>query len=80
MVPLVEGPIAVGVSDEIVSFFEARGLRATARRRGRHGGHHRPRGAARELREFLAAKLAAGLGIDPKIYAGLFLVGVVLPV
>ena len=80
MVLLFEGPIAVGVSDEIVSFFEARGLS----RVGAGGGddteditvHEVP---LDELRAFLAAKLEAGLGIDPKIYAGLFLAGVTLP-
>jgi len=32
-----------------------------------------------ELRRFLADRAAAGLAVDPKIYAGLFLVGVHLP-
>jgi len=80
MVPLFEGPIAVGVSDEIVSFFEARGLS----RVGAGGGddseditvHEVPLGT---LQTFLAAKLEAGLSIDPKIYAGLFLAGVTPP-
>jgi ADP-ribose pyrophosphatase len=80
MVPLFDGPIAVGVSDEIVSFFAARGLS----RVGAGGGddteditvHEVPLG---ELQAFLAAKREAGLGIDPKIYAGLFLAGVSPP-
>jgi ADP-ribose pyrophosphatase len=77
MVALFEGPIAVGVSDETVSFFRARGLS----RVGAGGGddteeitvHEVP---LAELPSFLAAKQAAGLGVDPKIYAGLYLAGV----
>jgi ADP-ribose pyrophosphatase len=77
---LAEGPIAVGVTDEIISIFEARGLR----RVGPGGGddseeitvHEVPLG---ELRAFLAAQQAAGRAVDPKIYAGLFLAGVQVP-
>jgi ADP-ribose pyrophosphatase len=80
MVPLFEGPVAVGFSDEAVSFFHARGLT----RVGPGGGdeteditvHEVPLG---DLQAFVASKIAAGLGVDPKIYAGLFLAGVTLP-
>jgi ADP-ribose pyrophosphatase len=80
MQPLFEGPIAVGVSDEVVSFFLARGLT----RVGEGGGdeteditvHEVP---LAELKAFLAAGAAAGLGVDLKIYAGLFVAGVALP-
>jgi len=80
MVPVGAGPIAVGVSDEVVSFFHARGLTQV----GPGGGdasesivvHAVPRGG---LRAFLAARAAAGLAVDPKIYAGLFLAGVEVP-
>jgi len=76
MVELGAGPIAVGVSDEIVTFFEARGLT----RVGPGGGddseditvHVVP---LARLARFLADKRAGGLLVDPKIYAGLFLVG-----
>ncbi len=76
LVPLAEGPMAVGVSDEIISFFEAR----TLRRVGPGGGdasenitvHEVP---LKDLRGFLAKCASDGLAIDPKIYAGLFLVG-----
>jgi ADP-ribose pyrophosphatase len=75
MVALASGPIAVGVSDEVVSFFEARGLRKV----GPGGGdaseditvHEVPRAA---LDAFLAARIEAGLAVDPKLYAGLYLV------
>jgi ADP-ribose pyrophosphatase len=74
---LFEGPIAVGVSDEEVSFFHARGLT----RVGPGGGdeteditvHEVP---LDELAPFFAAKQEQGLGVDPKIYAGLYLAGV----
>ena len=81
MVALAEGPIAVGVSDETISFFQARQLA----RVGAGGGdaseqittHEVPLG---ELRRFLADRAATGLAVDPKIYAGLFLVGAQIPV
>ena len=77
MVPIGEGPIAVGVSDESVSFFHARDLT----RVGPGGGddteditvHVVP---LAELRRFLRAKAGEGYLVDPKIFAGLFLAGV----
>ena len=77
---LAEGPVAVGLSDEVLTFFQARGLA----RVGPGGGdeteditvHEVP---LSELRRFLAARAAEGLAIDPKIYAGLFLVGAEVP-
>jgi ADP-ribose pyrophosphatase len=76
MIELDAGPIAVGVSDEIVTFFEARGLR----RVGPGGGddseditvHTVPLAT---LDAFLAEKRDAGLAVDPKIFAGLYLAG-----
>ena len=75
MVELAEGPIAVGVSDEVVTFFEARGLR----RVGPGGGddseditvHVVPLASCGLPRE----ERAAGPAVDPKIFAGLYLVG-----
>jgi ADP-ribose pyrophosphatase len=80
MVQIAEGPIAVGVSDEVVTFFHARDLT----RVGPGGGvesenivvHEVP---LTELRAFLAAKQRAGLLVDPKIYAALFLLGEAAP-
>jgi ADP-ribose pyrophosphatase len=80
IVLLAEGPTAVGISDEIISFFHARGLT----RVGPGGGddseditvHEVP---LAEVRRFLAAKIAEGRCVDPKIYAGLFLAGVQVP-
>ena len=76
LVAIGAGPIAVGMSDEEVTFFEARGLT----RVGPGGGddseditvHVVPLAG---LRVFLAERQSAGLAVDPKIYAGLFLVG-----
>lgn len=72
---LAEGPIAVGISDETISFFQARGLT----RVGPGGGDateeitvHQVR--LSRLRPFLATCAAGGLAVDPKIYAGLYLV------
>jgi ADP-ribose pyrophosphatase len=75
MEPLVEGPIAVGVSDETISFFRARGLT----RVGPGGGDEHENITVHQvplsrLRGFLASSAAAGLAIDTKIYAGLYLV------
>ena len=77
---LAEGPIAVGVTDEIISIFEARGLE----RVGLGGGDDSEEITVHEvalpdLRAFLAAKQAEGRAIDPKIYAGLFLAGIDVP-
>jgi len=77
---LAAGPIAVGMSDEVLTFFEARGLR----RVGPGGGddsedievHVVPLAT---LETFLDAKRAAGRAVDPKIYAGLYLVGETKP-
>jgi ADP-ribose pyrophosphatase len=75
MVPLASGPIAVGVSDEVVSFFHARGLRRVGPGGGDHSEditvHEVPRPA---LDAFIAASIARGLAVDPKLYAGLYLV------
>jgi ADP-ribose pyrophosphatase len=76
MVELAEGPVAVGLSDELVTFFEARGLT----RVGEGGGDETEDIAVHvvplpNLSTFLAERRAAGLGVDPKIYAGLYLVG-----
>jgi ADP-ribose pyrophosphatase len=76
MLLVAQGPAAVGVTDEIVSFFWAKGLT----RVGPGGGddseditvHLVP---VAQVRPFLAARAAEGRLIDPKIWAGLFLAG-----
>jgi ADP-ribose diphosphatase len=72
---LVEGPSAVGSATEIVTFFRAKGLT----RVGAGGGDHTeditvhvvPLG---QIRSFLADRIAAGLLVDPKVYAALYLI------
>jgi ADP-ribose pyrophosphatase len=80
MVELWTGPTAVGLSDEVLTFFEARGLR----RVGPGGGddseditvHLVPLAT---LDAFLASKRREGVAVDPKIFAGLYLVGEMRP-
>lgn len=72
---LAEGPIAVGISDETISFFHARGLT----RVGPGGGDATEQITVHQvrlprLRPFLATCAAGGLAVDPKIYAGLYLI------
>jgi ADP-ribose diphosphatase len=77
MVELAAGPIAVGLSAEVVAFFHAQGLR----RIGDGGGddtediivHLVPLAG---LRAWLAEKQRTGRLVDPKIFAGLYLAGV----
>jgi ADP-ribose pyrophosphatase len=72
---LAEGPTSAGLTNEIVSFFHATGLR----RVGDGGGDeheaitvHEP--PVDELDQWLAARVAAGAAVDPKIYSGLYLI------
>ena len=72
---LLEAPSTPGLSNEMVSFFRATDLE----RVGPGGGdateditvHVIP---LREVPAFLAAKLAAGIAVDPKVFAGLYFV------
>jgi ADP-ribose pyrophosphatase len=80
IVLLAEGPTAVGVSDETVSFFHARRLR----RVGPGGGDDTEQITVHEvalpdLPAFLADGRRRGLAVDAKIYAGLYLVGAAAP-
>lgn len=77
LLELASGPTAVGLSDETVTFFHARGLT----RVGPGGGDDSEditvhEVAPAELEAFLADCLRRGLAVDPKIYAGLYLIGV----
>jgi ADP-ribose pyrophosphatase len=77
MIAIGEGPTAVGVSDETVSFFQARDLT----RVGPGGGddteditvHEVP---LPDVPAFLAEGRRRGLLVDAKIFAGLYLAGV----
>ncbi len=77
---LADGPIAVGISDEVISFYKAGRLR----RVGAGGGDEHEDITVHEvplaqLRGFVSTQKAAGRLVDPKIYAGLFLAGVEVP-
>jgi ADP-ribose pyrophosphatase len=78
MIELGEGPIAVGVTSEVVTFFHARGLR----RVGPGGGDATEDIVVHEvaldgggLRGWLADQRSGGLMVDPKLFAGLYLIG-----
>ena len=80
LVRVGEGPVAVGMSDEVVTFFRAGNLS----RVGPGGGVEKEQitvheVAARDLIAFLEARRAEGLAVDPKIFAGLFLAGIDIP-
>ncbi|MCB1559737.1 MAG: NUDIX hydrolase [Xanthomonadales bacterium] len=72
---LMQGPTSAGMSNEIIAFARARGLR----RMGPGGGddnedivvHEVPRS---EAAAWLCRKAAEGYAIDPKLYAGLYFV------
>jgi ADP-ribose pyrophosphatase len=70
---LTEGPVSAGLSTEVLSFFQAHGLR----RVGEGGGdgsediviHAVP---VAEVPTWLAGRAAAGVMVDPKVYTGLY--------
>ena len=77
MIELASGPPAVGVSSEFVTFFHAQGLR----RVGPGGGDETEEITVHEvaldqLHGWLAEKQRGGAFVDPKLFAGLYLVGV----
>lgn len=70
---LTAGPPSAGVSSEVVTFFRARGLV----RVGAGGGVEGEAITVREVplagaAEYLRAREAAGVLVDPKVWAGLF--------
>jgi ADP-ribose pyrophosphatase len=70
---LTSGPPSAGLASEVITFFQARGLR----RVGTGGGHGHEEIvvheiAVREVDRWLKDRAAAGLLIDPKVYAGLY--------
>ncbi len=73
---LAGGPPSAGVSSEVVTFFRARGLAKTGPGGGVDGEeiavHEVPLG---EVEAFLRSREAAGALVDPKVWAGLFLLG-----
>jgi ADP-ribose pyrophosphatase len=71
---LVAGPSSAGLTSEIIDFFWATKLK----RVGAGGGDHQENIVVHEVplhtvRQWLAERAAAGLLIDPKVFAGLFM-------
>ena len=80
MIELASGPIAVGVSSEVVTFFHAQ----RPRRVGPGGGDETEEITVHEvaldqLHGWLAEKQRGGAFVDPKLFAGLYLIGVGAP-
>ena len=76
MIEVAAGPMAVGIGAEIVTFFHAQDPRRT----GPGGGDETEQivvheVALPELPGWLAQKRRAGALVDPKIFAGLYLIG-----
>ncbi|MBI5095746.1 MAG: NUDIX hydrolase [Candidatus Hydrogenedentes bacterium] len=73
---LTEGPASSGLTSEVITFFMARGLRKV----GKGGGvqnesimvHEIP---LAEIQTWLEVKAKAGFIIDPKVFTGLYFVG-----
>lgn len=73
---LTEGPSSAGLTDEMISFFLMTGLTKVAK----GGGDASEDIVVHEVSltampQWLEEQRAAGLGIDPKIYTGLFWIG-----
>ncbi len=73
---LTEGPTSAGTSSEIVTFFRATGLRKVAAGGGDSTEniqvHEIP---LAEISAFLDAAKSRGVAVDPKVYAGLYFLG-----
>lgn len=73
---LQTGPPSAGLTDELITFFEAKGLTKVNEGGGDESEsivvHEIPRSS---LRDWLSQQAAAGKLIDPKIAAGLWMVG-----
>lgn len=73
--PILRGPPSPGISDEIVTFFRARGLVRTARGGGEVGEGVRAHAVPLSgLSDWLDMVQAKGMLVDPKVYAGAHLV------
>lgn len=72
---LFEGPSSPGITSESIAFYIATGLRRVAPGGGVQGEritvHEVPLDT---IEEWLAAQLAAGKAIDPRIYTGLYFI------
>jgi len=74
MIPLASGPPSAGLASEIVAFFQATGLRRITAGGGDASEEIQVHEVLLgEVDQWLKAKSAQGLLVDPKVYAGLYL-------
>ena len=73
--PILTGPPSPGISDEVVTFFRARGLVRRTRGGGEAGEAVRAHAVSLSgLSDWLGLMQAKGMLVDPKVYAGAYLV------
>ncbi len=73
MTPLITGPTSAGLTSEIVTFLRARGLEKVSAGLGDGTESIRVHEVPlKAIHAWLAAKIAAGKLVDPKVYAGLY--------
>ncbi len=75
MEPVLTGPPSPGISDEVVTFFRARGLVRSSRGGGVSEENVRAHAVPLSgLSDWLATVQARGMLVDPKVYAGAYVV------
>lgn len=74
---LFKGPSSPGMASEMVSYFRATGLHRVGQGGGIEGEDITVREVPREeIDDWLAAQEAAGVAIDPRVYTGLYFLGI----
>jgi ADP-ribose pyrophosphatase len=74
MEPILTGPPSPGISDEVVTFFRAKGLVRTGRGGGEAGEDVRAHVVSFSgLGDWLEAMQAKGVLVDPKVFAGAYI-------
>lgn len=73
--PILTGPPSPGISDEVVTFFRARGLVRQTRGGGEAGEEVRAHAVPLSgLSDWLSMMQSKGMQVDPKVFAGAYLV------
>ncbi|MBA3312021.1 MAG: NUDIX hydrolase [Planctomycetaceae bacterium] len=73
---MFDGPLSVGMTTEVVSFFRATGLKKVSEGGGEGFENITVHEVSlRKAAEWLAEQTAAGKLVDPKVYVGLYLLG-----
>ena len=74
MEPILTGPPSPGISDEVVTFFRAKGLARTGRGGGEAGEEVRAHVVSLSgLGDWLDAMRAKGVLVDPKVFTGAYI-------